>query len=103
MAQVLEDQEQVQGALAAPNSPRLGDILKTSTSSPPHSRGVTAEAELPWNLRIYPDNQGSTANNLRKKYNISLFTPAVAPIPLWEQASVKLSEGPPTKEENPKR
>ena len=39
---------------------------------------MTAEEEFTWNLRTHQDNQGSTAKNLRKKYNTPLFTPAVA-------------------------
>ena len=57
----------------------------------PHRPGMTADARVPWNLRIYPDNQGIEANRLRKKYGNTPITQPVAATPLWEQASLRLA------------
>ena len=74
---------------------REGVYQATATASIridlPHRPGMTADARVPWNLRIYPDNQGMEANRLRKKYGNTPITQPVAATPLWEQASLRLA------------
>ena len=46
----------------------------------PHRPGMTADARVPWNLRIHPDHQGIEANRLRKKHgNTTITQPVAAP------------------------